>query len=91
MEMVLKLTILAVLVEGVVETFKLIYENGKLKIDSIMALVVGLFVSFSVGVDLFEVIGIESNIPFIGVVLTGILISRGGNFIHDFFKKVKGE
>ncbi|ABI68436.1 hypothetical protein Swol_1126 [Syntrophomonas wolfei subsp. wolfei str. Goettingen G311] len=38
------------------------------------------------GIDLFATVGLPINIPYLGLILTGIIISRGANFIHDLFK-----
>ena len=32
--------------------------------------------------------GINLSIPLIGWILTGVLMSRGANFIHDLFNKI---
>lgn len=91
MELVLQLTVLAFLVEATVQTIGLIMEDGKVNPKNILALVVGIGIALSVGMDIFTVIGIPTSTPIVGQVLAGILISRGGNFIHDLMSKVRGE
>lgn len=39
-------------------------------------------------IDLFEILGFETTIPIVGAVLTGIIISRGANFVNDILSKL---
>ena len=41
--------------------------------------------------NIFEIVGIEISIEMIGYILTGIIVSRGANFVNDLFKKLRGE
>lgn len=89
MELAIQLIVLGFLVEAVVETIKLLWKGGKLNANQLISLVVGELIALSVGIDIFVVIGVESNIAIFGVVLTGILISRGSNFVHDFVDRIR--
>ncbi len=83
----LRLVILAFTVEAVWETLKMTYDKNKLSISAIGALVVGIVVALTVNFDILRVLGFEPIIPYVGVVLAGCLISRGGNFVHDLIAK----
>lgn len=76
---------IAIVAESIWETIKMMGKDGKFNWDRIGAMVVGLLIAFGTGVDLFQTLGIPFRIPYIGVLLTGLLISRGANFIHDLF------
>lgn len=80
--------ILALIGEALWETLKVIWDKGKLSIDRIGALVIGLVLSFATGTDLLKLVGLQSKIPFLGIILTGILISRGANFMHDILSSI---
>jgi hypothetical protein len=54
------------------------------------SLIVGILVAVAFGVDAFEAAGLETTIPYIGAVLTGVIISRGANVVHDIIKLVQG-
>ncbi len=84
-------TIIAVAIvsEAVWETLKMVWEKGKVQVDRIGAIVVSLVIAFGAGIDLFEVVGAPLGIPFLGIVLTGILISRGANVVHDIFSRIR--
>ena len=78
----------AFLVEAIWETLKLIWDKGKLCLYCIGSLVIGVLISILAKIDIFELQGLVLSIPFIGYILTGILISRGSNFIHDLYGKI---
>lgn len=80
--------ILALIGESLWETLKVIWDKGKLSIDRIGALVIGLVLSFATEMDLLKLVGLQSKIPYLGVILTGILISRGANFMHDILASI---
>jgi len=84
----LSIVVLALIGEAVWETLKMTWQNGKVSIDRIGALLVGLLLAIGTGMDLLEAAGIKMMIPFVGTVLTGILISRGANFTHDIVATV---
>lgn len=88
MNTVTQLAIMAFLVEALWETLKMTWQEGKLKKDRVGALVSGLIIAFTINIDLFMTIGLEPNFKYVGVIATGILISRGGNYIHDLFKLI---
>lgn len=79
---------IALLVEAIWETLKMVWQEGKININTIGALIVGIGVSILAKIDIFAMQGITLSIPLIGWVLTGILMSRGANFIHDLFNKL---
>lgn len=79
---------IALLVEAIWETLKMVWQEGKININTIGALIVGIGVSILAKIDIFSMQGINLSIPLIGWILTGILMSRGANFIHDLFNKL---
>lgn len=85
---ILNLIVISMIAEAVWETLKMIWEKGKLNFDRIGALAIGLILAIATGLDMFLLLGIDTIIPHIGTVLTGILISRGANFMHDLISAV---
>lgn len=83
------LLVLALSAEAVWETLKMTWQKGKLCIDKIGALSIGVILCLSTGLDIFELLGITVRWPIVGMILTGVLISRGSNFIHDFIKSIE--
>lgn len=80
----------AALVEAVWETGKMTYQKGKVSADRVGALVVGVGVAVAGGLDACAAVGIPMAVPFLGSVLTGVLISRGANFVHDILGAMQG-
>lgn len=88
MENLLIIIMVALIAESVWETLKMTWQEGKISIDRIGALVVALILCVGVRLDILTLLGIETTIPMLGIILTGILISRGSNFIHDLLVKI---
>ena len=77
----------AILIEGLVEYGKTIgdmVENGEKKtaITQCITIIVGILLMFAFDKDLFAVIGMPVN-HYIGILLTGIIASRGSNYVSD--------
>lgn len=84
----ISLIIISMIGEAVWETLKMVWEKGKVNFDRIGALAVGLLLAISTGIDILALVGVNSKIPILGVILTGILISRGANFTHDLLASI---
>ena len=85
----MQLIIVAILVEAIWENVKMVYQEGKLSISMIGSLVISIIICVIANVDIFPVVGVSMSIPFIGSILTGIVVSRGANFVNDLFSKLK--
>lgn len=77
---------IAAIAESVWETIKLICKNGDFDWDKAGAILVGILIAFGTNADIFQLLGIPFRVPYVGTVLTGLLISRGANFIHDLLR-----
>lgn len=80
--------ILAFLVEAIWSNLRMIWDSNKFNWNNVGALVVSILVAVFTGVDVFPALGINGLIPYVGSILTGILISRGSNVIFDVLKKI---
>ena len=86
-----QLILIAILVEAVWENLKMVYNKKKININMIGSLVLSVLVCILARIDIFSIVKINLAVPFIGSALTGIIVSRGANFVNDLFKKLKGE
>ena len=86
-----QLVIIAILIEAIWENIKMIWQNGKFSIDKLGSLILSIVVCILTKADIFPIVGISIAIPIIGSVLTGIIVSRGANFLHDLFNKIQGK
>lgn len=84
-----RLILVAILVEAIWENCKMIWKDGKFNVNMLGSLILGIIICSFAGLDLFNIIGISLNIPILGCVLTGIIVSRGANFVNDLFDKLK--
>ena len=85
----LQVIVMALLAETIWENAKAIWQEGKVNIDRIGALIVSIIVSISAQLDIFEILEFKIVVPFVGSFLTGVLISRGANVIHDLLNKIQ--
>lgn len=93
-ELYKQIIILAVLVEATVQTLKPIWEKGKRTPDYYVSLIVGFLASigttYLANVDIFEAMGVPLvKAPIVGVILTGIILTRGANIFHDILKLIE--
>jgi hypothetical protein len=91
------IAIVGLLVEAVVETVKPFWDKEQRKNlpDRIAGLAVGVGVAAVGGFDLFEAFGVPLDFipaaaPWPGVILTGIMLSRGANFVHSLIQSAYG-
>lgn len=85
----LQIIVIALLAETIWENLKMVWQEGKINVDRIGALVVSILVSMATRLDIFAILNFGIIIPFVGSFLTGILISRGANVIHDLLNKIE--
>ena len=85
----LQIIVIDLLAETIWENLKMVWQEGKVNVDRIGALLVSVLVSMATQLDVFAILNFGIAIPFIGSFLTGILISRGANVIHDLLKKIE--
>lgn len=85
------LFIFAVLVEAIVNLTlgDVVACPGWVKKVVSMLLGVGVCVVYKVG--LIALLGVEGGIPLVDYVATGIIISRGSNYLNDLLTRVKGD
>ena len=84
---------LAIVTEALVEYGKsigraIVGRDTKAALTQVLAIVASVALCFAAGADLFQVVGITFTWPWIGMVLTGILGSRGANYLSDFISKI---
>ena len=88
MEGVQIVIVLAFLVEAIYTNLRMIWDSNKFNWNNLGALIVAVLVAVVAGVDIFPALGIDMIVPYVGSVLTGILVSRGANVIFDVLKKI---
>lgn len=86
------LLIAALLVEAVVtfiDNIKVGEVSWKYWASLVAGVLVGVLVAVNWGIDVFKMVGLpDGMIPFVGPVLTGIIIGRGSNVVSDLVTKL---
>jgi hypothetical protein len=82
----------AILIEGLVEYGKNIIDmfyggEKKTAIIQMVTIVVGIALAFAFGANMFVPLGLTVN-HYIGMVLTGIVMSRGSNYVSDLISRI---
>ena len=86
--MIVKVIILSLLAEAIWENLRMTFEDGKFSVNRLGALIVSIIVAVCTKINIFELLEFEM-LPVLGSILTGILISRGANVLHDLLKKIQ--
>lgn len=84
------LIIVAILVEAIVENIKDVFNNGINK-SRISSIIVAILICILARVDIFAIVGIYLDWQIVAYALTGIIVSRGANFVNDLFGRIRGE
>lgn len=86
-----QLIIIAILVEAIWENLKMIWDKNKLNINMLGSLLLSMIICVLAQINIFTIVGIELIVPTIGYLLTGIIVSRGANFVNDLFSKLNNK
>ena len=81
-----KMLMVCIILEGIITYINDFFAIGELHYQMILSLIFGIFIAVAYKIDLLKLADIESEIQYIGCVLTGILFSRGSNYVHDILK-----
>ena len=82
----------AILIEGLVEYGKTIadtFNDGEKRtaLIQVITIVIGVGLAFAFDADMFVPLGLTVN-HYVGMVLTGIVMSRGSNYVSDLIGKI---
>ena len=84
-ENIMLIIVSAILVEALVEYVKQVLDTPTL----VATIVIGVIIAFIFNATLFNNLGFEINV-MVDKVLTGIIISRGSNYVYDLVGKLTG-
>ena len=78
----------AVLVEAVITYINQFFVSGGFSWEILLSICFGIIMAISYNLDLPEYFEMKSKIPYIGCIITGIIISRGSNYLWDILNSV---
>ncbi|MBQ4312875.1 MAG: hypothetical protein IJC18_01575 [Clostridia bacterium] len=79
------IALLAIVTEALTEAVTRLWDRLP---TQLVAMAFGVVLSLLCGVDVIEAVGIAQRIPYIGCIITGVLMSRGSNYLHELVKKL---
>ncbi len=77
---------LATFVEGTTEYLFGAYTKAQPYLAYI-ALFIGVLCSVAYKVDILAYLGLTTTIPYVGSIISGLIIGRGSNYINDIISK----
>lgn len=87
MEQFSQIFIMSFVTVSIYDIIKSFYKDNKIDIHAIITAILGIILSLAAGLDAFTLVGINFAVPFIGQILTGLVISKGSNYVYDFITK----
>lgn len=78
----------SILIEGIITYFNQFFVDEQFSLSMIFSIVLGVVIAISYKLDLPAYFNLKSHIPYVGSILTGILISRGSNYMYDILKSI---
>lgn len=92
METFLTLLTTALLIEAIINVITNIQEKDtswKYWASLVLGIMISVLVAYNWDIDLFKMVGFpEGNIPYVGALLTGLILSRGSNVVSDLIGKI---
>lgn len=82
--------VMAVLIEAIITYVKTWMVDRRVQWQMIVSVVLSIVICIAYGLDIPAAVGISSPLPFVGRIITGILVSRGSNYINDLLGRLSG-
>ena len=86
MNMIVLVLMMAVTVEALIEYAK---TFGKAIIEKQWKTAATQAGAVALGADFYAALGVNFNVAWLGIALTGIFASRGANYVSDLVKKLQ--
>ncbi len=78
----------AMLIEALITYFNQFFVAGDFQWQMVLSMTLGIAIAVFYNVDVTKYFNMSSNIPYVGSVITGILLSRGSNYVYDLLSMV---
>ena len=88
MEQFIGFLLLVIFTEGIITYINNFFVSKEPKWQQVASLIVGEVMAFGYSADLLSLFGLNAVIPYLGIVMSGIVISRGSNYVFDLIKKL---
>ena len=78
----------AILIESLITYISQFFIQESFCWQMALSLILGIIIAVAYKLDLPAHFNLNSQIPYVGCVLTGILLSRGSNYLFELLKKL---
>ncbi len=78
----------AILIEAIITYFNQFFVQENFCWQMLFSIALGIVIAVAYKLDLPAHFNLNSQIPYVGCVLTGILLSRGSNYLFDLLNKI---
>lgn len=83
-----EIIVVCTLIEGIITYFNNFFVGGTFHYQMLLSLAIGITIAVCYKLDILKILNITSEIPYIGNILTGVLFSRGSNYIYDLISSL---
>ena len=79
----------AILIEAIITYVNQFFLQENFCWQMLFSIALGIIIAVAYKLDLPAQFNLNSQIPYVGCVLTGILLSRGSNYLFDLLERLK--
>ena len=79
---------LAIIIKAAITYINQFFISGEFCYEMFLSIILGILISIAYEIDIPKYLNLHSRIPYLSNILTGILISRGSNYIYDLMIKL---
>lgn len=79
---------LVIIIEATITYINQFFVSGEFCWKMLLSIIFGVFISIAYEIDIPKYHELSSRIPYLSNIITGILISRGSNYIYDLISKL---
>ncbi len=83
--------IFAVLIQFLVDRIKTILGKKLMQYipADILSALLGIMFAFMFQIDVFVIVGLDSSIPYVGTIVSGLIMSAGAPAIHELIANIR--
>ncbi len=85
---IILLTTGAILTEGIITYINTLTDPILFSWKIMLSICIGILIAITYDLNLPKNLGLETKFPIVGNVLTGLILSRGSNYIFDLMSSV---
>ena len=78
----------AIIIEAIITYSNQFFISGSFSWEMLASIILGILVAVAYKLDLPEYFNLKASLPYVGNILTGILLSRGSNYVFDLIDKL---